>query len=312
VTWIWLPLLVLGVMAAAVLAAGYIFSTLTLYSHRQPIVRTPREYGMEYEDVEFHSTDGLRISGWFLPVKGVSDRAVIMTHPFPFNRHGFLARNQGFPPLCGIDVDLLTTARALHEVGYPVLMFDFRNHGESAAGRTGVGLTEYQDVLGAAAYLRGRPDLAQPEIGFVSFCMGANATLVALAKGAEQLGRVRFAVAVQPVSADVFVRQYLRARYTPLSSPMAGIVDGFLRLRGGYPLKVMSPLPFLKDVKVPILFIQAPADRWTTTADTQGFYDAAPGEKEIWWIEGITRRFDTYNYVGEHPGRIIAFAQKHF
>ncbi len=29
-------------------------------------------------------------------------------------------------------------------------------------------------------------------------------------------------------------------------------------------------------------------------------------------MEGIPRRFDTCNYVGEHPERIIAFAKGHF
>ena len=142
--------------------------------------------------------------------------------------------------------------------------------------------------------------------------MGANSTLVALSRPAPQAGDVRFVVAVQPVSADVFVRQYLRAQYTPLSLPLADVVDAFLRLRGGYPLKAMTPLPFLKDLKVPVFYIQAREDRWTTAADTQSFYDATPGEKEIWWIEGITRRFDAYNYLGAHPERIIAFAEKHF
>jgi alpha/beta superfamily hydrolase len=304
--------LALALLIMIPLLAGYVFSKTVLHSHRQPIVRTPREYGMAYEDIQFESVDHLRLKGWFIPAEGVSDKVIIVTHPFPFNRHGFIAKNQGFPPLSNIDVDLLKTAQALHRAGYPVLMFDFRNHGESAGGLTGVGLSEYQDVLGAVAYLRQRADVAQPQIGFVSFCMGANATIIALSKGAEQVQPVRFLVAVQPVSAAVFVRQYLRAEYTPLSVFLAAIVDRFIQWRGGYALQAMSPLPYVPAVEVPILYIQARADRWTTVADTQSFYDATVGEKELWWIEGITRRFDAYNYVGDHPERIIAFVKRHF
>jgi hypothetical protein len=29
-------------------------------------------------------------------------------------------------------------------------------------------------------------------------------------------------------------------------------------------------------------------------------------------LEGKMRRFDTYNYVGRHPERIIEFARQHF
>jgi uncharacterized protein len=306
----WIVIIVVVFLTATILTIGYFFSSVILHPNRQPIVRTPKEYGLAYEDVGFKSTDDLRLKGWFIPVEGVTDRAIIMTHPFPFNRHGFLAKNQGFPPLCTINVDLLKTALALHLAGYPVLMFDFRNTGESESGVTGVGLNEYQDILGAVTYLRQRADLRNPKIGFVSFCMGANSTIVALSKAADQLQEICFLVAIQPVSADVFVRRYLRAVYTPLSVFLADIVDRFIQWRGGYPLKAMTPIPYAKDINTPTLYIQAPADRWTTVEDTQSIFDAIPGEKEIWWVEGITRRFDTYNYIGEHPERVIEFIGK--
>lgn len=305
-------LLILLIVVSLPLIAGYIFSNTVLHAQRQPIVQTPQDYGMTYEDVEFRSSDGLRLKGWFIPASSPSRQAIIMTHPFPFNRHGFIAKNQGFPPLCNIDVDLLKMAKALHQAGYPVLMFDFRNHGESEAGITGIGLNEYQDVLGAVAYLQQRSDFGDVQIGFVSFCMGANATIIALGCGEGLIGAVKLLVAVQPVSAAVFVRQYLRAQYTPLSEFLGAIVDKLVQMQGGYALNAMSPLAYTKDIRVPTLYIQARADRWTTIADTQSFYDATPGEKELWWIEGITRRFDAYNYVGDHPERVIEFIQKYF
>jgi hypothetical protein len=40
----------------------------------------------------------------------------------------------------------------------------------------------------------------------------------------------------------------------------------------------------------------------TRPEDVQSIYDAIPGEqKKLVWIEGTTRRFDGYNYFGEHP-----------
>ncbi len=97
----------------------------------------------------------------------------------------------------------------------------------------------------------------------------------------------------------MFVREYVRAVYTPLSVPLAGIVDWFSQRRGGYALAAMTPLPHLKNKKAPVFFIQAPGDRWTTVADTQIFFDGTPGEEKIWWMEGITRRFDTCSCMGE-------------
>jgi hypothetical protein len=35
-------------------------------------------------------------------------------------------------------------------------------------------------------------------------------------------------------------------------------------------------------------------------------------DKELFWIEGTTRRFkDAYNYFGRHPEKIISFFDKH-
>ena len=117
----WIVILMAVILAAVVLITSYVFAGIVLHSRRQPIVRTPQEYGMPYEDVEFKSTDGLTIRGWFIPPpSGKTDKVVILTHPMPMNRHGFLAKNQGFPPMFKTDVDLLKTVRALHQAGYPV------------------------------------------------------------------------------------------------------------------------------------------------------------------------------------------------
>ncbi|MBN1316652.1 MAG: hypothetical protein JXA42_14335 [Anaerolineales bacterium] len=308
-------IVIAGVLAVS-LISSYIFSTLVLRSRRQPIVRTPQEFGLAYEDIEFKSVDGLTIQGWFIPAGPAGsgegpDKVIIQTHPMFFNRHGFNARGQGFPPLAFTDVDLLKTTFALNQAGYSVLTFDFRNHGESEAGLSGVGLTEYQDVLGALEYVKNRwsPTV---KVGFVSFCMGANSTMTALSKGKGQAGNVKFLVAIQPVSAGVFVRCYLSAVYTPLSLFLYPIVDWLDQVRGGFAFNKMSPLPFARDLELPVLYVQAELDRWTDMKDLQSFYDATPGPKEMWLFSDVIKRFEGYNFVGQNPERILAFIRKYF
>ncbi len=309
-------IIVVGAWICLSLVIGYVFSEIVLYARRQPIVRTPGEYGLDYESVEFKATDGVLLQGWYipagkLPFTAEPKQVVILTHPMTFNRHGFVVENQGFPPIAKTAVDLLKTARALNAAGYPVLMFDFRNHGESEGGLSGVGLTEYQGVIGAIAYVNNRW-LSAPAIGFVSFCMGANATTVALSKAKDQLRDIKFLIAVQPVSAEVFIRSYLRNVYTPLSLYLLPIIDRIVRWRGGFALKEMSPLRYARDVEIPTLVIQARDDPWTELTDTQAYYQTLSGQKELWLIDGIQRRFETYNYVGDHPDKIVKFIRQHF
>ncbi len=298
----------LAFLAVVFLAVSFVFSSLILHSHRQPIVRLPDDYGLDFERVDFRSTDGLNLKGWL--ISGKTEKTVIITHPFPFNRHGFIAKNQSPLKLFKTDVDLLKTAQALTQAGYSVLMFDFRNHGESDSGVTGVGLNEYQDVVGAVKYLKKR--LRRPiHVGFVSFCMGANSTLVALSKAKEELADVKCVVAVQPVSASVFVCSFMRNVFTSASLMLVPVVDKMCHWRGGYALKEMSPLKYCRDVEAPVLYVQAKTDPWTELSDIEGFYAETAGPKELWMIDEEMGRFDAYNYVGDNPERIINFLKQH-
>ena len=83
----WIPIIAFALFVIISLAISYIFSGVTLHSVRQPIVTTPKDYGLEYEDVEFESTDGLKLKGWFdkrkkLPegyriIKGTAEETLI-------------------------------------------------------------------------------------------------------------------------------------------------------------------------------------------------------------------------------------------
>ena len=61
-------------------------------------------------------------------------------------------------------------------------------------------------------------------------------------------------------------------------------------------------------MKVPTFLIQVRDDTWSRPEDVQTTYDLLPIEdKKLFWIEGTTRRFDGYNYFGDHPEQMIEF-----
>ena len=299
-------IIVLGIVYVVIC---YAFANLLLYPKRQPVVRSPNEYGLKYENVEFKSTDGLKLRGWFIP--GKVSKAVIVTHPMFCNRHGYLARYQSRLASVKTDIDLLASIKALNDAGYSILTFDFRNHGESEKGITGVGLNEYQDVLGAIDYIENRHDVHSSAIGLVGFCMGANAMIVAMSKAKERFAKAKCFVAIQPITMLVFVRSYLKNLYTRIGLVFLPMMEIFRHWRGGYPLIEMSPRKFVKDIAIPTLYAQTRTDPWTELSDVQGFYKETPSLKEFWWLEGDMSRIDGYNYVGQHPERMVAFLQRH-
>ena len=115
------------------LAAGYAMSRRFTRRSEPDVQRSPAEYGLAFEEVEFPATDGLLLRGWWIPAPG-SDRAVIFLH----GQGGSMDPDVQYVP-------------ALQQAGLSVLMFDFRAHGRSEGRVSTIGYLERQDAWGALA-----------------------------------------------------------------------------------------------------------------------------------------------------------------
>jgi pimeloyl-ACP methyl ester carboxylesterase len=277
------------------------------------VPKTPKDYSMEFQHIEFKAADCINIKGWLIPAK--SNKLVVITHVGGLTKYGSTKEFSSFSKLYNEEIEFLKVARHLHSEGYGVLMFDFRNHGESDpspnGGKAGIGLEEYQDVVAAMDYIQSNEDLKDKKVGFVSFCMGANSTIVAMSKQPDNFGNVKCLIAVQPISMEVFTRTYLRRRLTSFGVALLfPLIKLFVNLQSRYRLQDMSPAQFVQDLKVPTLYVQTRNDPWTELSDICGFYENTPTEKEFFWIEGLTHRFQGYQYFGEHPEKMLEWLKK--
>ncbi|PYI15630.1 alpha/beta-hydrolase [Aspergillus violaceofuscus CBS 115571] len=282
---------------------------------RSPILRRPDEEGLEYEEVWFPSLDGLHVvlEGWYIPAKG-SNKLIIANHPMPCNRSGYPGHLPGFEMFGGFEVNFIKDYKALHDAGYNVLCYDLRNHGRSGAGSggiVGIGLFEARDVVGSIQYARSRPDTAHMEIGLLSRCLGANSTIVAFDKFPGYLKDIKALIALQPVSSRVFVE--VGAKNAGLDPKAAAeAFDTKIFHLTGLHIDELTPIPYTKAVTVPTMVAQVHRDSSVVPDDIQTIYDGIGArEKELFWIEGTTRRFDGYNYFGEHPERMLGWFDKY-
>ena len=144
--------------------SGYVGWNLT-HPPKKALQTTPAAVGLPYEPVSFVSReDGLVLQGWLL--RSPENRlTVICSHGYRQNREQ-------------ADAPLLPLAKVLVEHGMNVLLFDYRNSGESAGQMTSVGQYEVRDLLGAVDYVHSRQDL-NPKVALLGFSMGAATAILA-------------------------------------------------------------------------------------------------------------------------------------
>lgn len=281
---------------------------------RSPILRTPADDGLAYEDIFFPAMDGVTIEGWFIP--GASDRLIVANHPIWANRQGYPGHLKPFGDAWeasgnNIEVNFMPDYKHLHDAGYNILAYDLRNFGGSGAGSGGVignGIREYRDVVGSLRYVKSRPDLAAMKLGLLSRCCGMNATMVGMTKHPEEFRDVRAIVAPQPISLSSFYRTILDHMGIPEALPE---VADALRVATSMELNDMDMPPYAKAVDIPTLLLQVRDDVLTTPADVQAIFDAMPAEqKDLIWIEGTTRRFDGYNYLSNNPKPMLDWFER--
>ncbi|GAA1657418.1 alpha/beta hydrolase family protein [Actinoplanes couchii] len=282
---------------------------------RSPILHTPDEAGLTYHDVTFPATDGVPLEGWFIPAPG-ADRVVIANHPLGFTRAGLPSHLEPWHSRWsatgnGIEVDFIPDYRILHDAGYHVLAYDMRNFGHSGAAHGGVTSARFiaRDVLGSLRWARS--ELPGAAIGLFSRCMGANATMAAMAQEPVAFTDVRCLVAPQPLSPRVVLERSLELLGLTAADHIEELGE-LIRRRTGLRLDDGSPVEAARSVTVPTLLYQVKDDILTRTDDVRSMYDNIPiADKDLFWIEGTTRRFDGYLHFAKEPARMLDWFDRH-
>ena len=134
--------------------------------------KTPQDFGMSYRPVDFQSSDGISLRGWYLPAPAGSAAQGTIVYCHGVNR---------------TRIEMLPMAQFAHNLGYNGLVFDFRHQGESAGAISTIGYQERLDVEGAVRYALDGRHAASPVVVW-GISMGAAAALMAAAETPDVAG----------------------------------------------------------------------------------------------------------------------------
>ncbi|MEQ7007980.1 CocE/NonD family hydrolase [Actinopolymorpha sp. B17G11] len=119
---------------------------------------TPADRGLAYDDIELLTNDGLVLQGWYVPSR--NHAAVVLMH------------DSG-----GTRSSVLVHAVALARMGYGVLLFDARGHGDSEGDAMTLGWGRERDIAAAVTFLSSRDDVDPAKIGLFGLGRGGEAAL---------------------------------------------------------------------------------------------------------------------------------------
>ncbi|WP_231641566.1 alpha/beta hydrolase [Nocardia sp. NRRL S-836] len=285
-------------------------------SQRAPVIGTPADLGLVYEDVTFPAGDGVPLEGWFIPNTG--DKLVIANHPMGFTRTGLPSH---LDPWCSIwapsgnniEIPFMPDYKILHDAGYNVLTYDLRNHGFSGSANGGItssGIYEARDVIGSLTYARTRTDTGSMRISLFSRCLGANATFAAAYQDPAAFEGIDSLVAAQPVTTKVIMTHQLGLMGIP--AVRVDDLDRRIQLVTGLGFDAQDPVPWAGAVSVPTLIYQVRDDSLVTPHDVRSMYDAMPTkDKHLHWIEGSNRRWDGYLEFQRNPRPMLDWIDRH-
>ncbi|HSQ19397.1 MAG TPA: alpha/beta fold hydrolase [Blastocatellia bacterium] len=217
------------------------------------LTETPASFGVQFKDVEFQTSDGVKISGW-LVASGDKHATIVYSHGL------FRSRRE-----------LLERAVELMRLGYGALLYDSRNHGASGPARVGLGYNERLDAEAAVRFLR--EEVRTPD-RIVSFgiSMGATAALLAAAETPD------VAAVISDSSFLTFqdtVNHHVNLLHLP-SFPLGNELQFFIEHRAGFAGSQVNALDAVKRIgDRPILFIAAAHDRRMPPQIAEQLYQAS-------------------------------------
>src|SRR5512134_1778780 len=129
----------LAVASAALLLIGMNLEESLLYFPTRELAASPRDYGLEAEDLRPTAEDGVVLYGWW--IHGEGRRAVLFFHGNAGNA-----------------ADRLDRAKILHDrFGLDVFLVDYRGYGRSGGSPSEAGLARDARAIYEAARARGFP-----------------------------------------------------------------------------------------------------------------------------------------------------------
>lgn len=224
-----------------------------------------RDYDkLEKEELEIGSYDGYRLKAFYVPAAQASDKYVIISHGYTYNRYGSL--------------------RYLHmfrDFGYNCLIYDDRGHGENIRTKCTMGVRESRDLLRLIGWVHERfgKDII---LGLHGESMGSALQIMAL----KEKPNVQFVVNDCGYADLMGVLTHNITGSLHMPRCLCYPASAACRLLYGYSFTKVRPIDSLKDNAVPVCFMHGAADDFIPCSHSERMHRAMTAYSELHLFPG--------------------------
>ncbi|MFN0159542.1 MAG: alpha/beta hydrolase [Bacteroidota bacterium] len=257
------------------------------YYRKRTSTLHPSDLGLPFEERTLKTTEGISLSCWL--IKG------------PVDAKGTVVYLHG---VSECKIVGLPIAKALHDNGYNVFLYDSRRHGDSGGNFCTYGFYEKHDTSTVINYLETRHDLRLGKIGLFGSSMGAAVALQVAAVDK----RIAAVVAESGFATlrsifDDYQRRMIKLPWHYLRNLVIKRSEHLAHFKAND----VSPVDAVKDIHVPIFILHGTADNLIDHKYSEMVFRSANEPKELWLLPNT--RHDNMAEVGgeEYTRRIVEF-----
>lgn len=251
-----------------------------------------RDFGYVFEDVEFPAEDGSTLRGWYVPPADSAEdtnSGIVAVHGAAADRREFLRHLPLF-----------------HEAGYPVLLFDSREHGISDGAGRGIsyGVREHADVISAVEWAK--RDRGWENIGVIGTSQGGASVILAAAADDD----IDAVVSINPFTDVYDLIRFAVAKESGESPPAGWLVDlvtGLTLWRIGG-LGTEAPIDVVDQIAPrPLLLIHGTGDQVIPFEHSERLHERSGKPVDLWIAPDAAHAAIINSYPDEFRARVIGF-----
>ncbi len=305
------------VIVAAYLLILLGIAWISLHPYRIPIFLSPGGLGCSQEDVEFTTSDGITLRGWWVdacktpPLQRngtageVSERSELggganAARPQPsavaIVSHGYMMNRSELSPL----------APLLASRGISSLYYDFRAHGRSGGRKSYLGFKERLDIAAAIALARQRHPGCK--IVLIGSSMGAAASALAAGEDPSINGLVLDCSYSRLPSAVLGWWRFLGGKV--LATILAPTPILCMPMAGFNPYKVDVAESLTRAGDVPVLFFHGDCDTLALPSEAKRNQEACKGPTKIVWMKNCGHAEGRWIHPGLYNSELVAFLEE--